>query len=151
VALFYGGLVLVIWIGAHGYLFKVGRNSGFDPYAMMGSRVGAWALIGVRLTGAAVVVPLMEELFWRSFMMRYLIHRDFRSVPIGAFTWFSFLAVAVLFGLEHHRVIEGIVAGLLYNLLLVRRKKLMAVIVAHSVTNLGLGVYVLATGNWVFW
>ncbi len=70
---------------------------------------------------------------------------------MGAFTWFSFMGVAILFGLEHHRVVVGIIAGLLYNLLLIRQKKLKGVILAHGVTNLGLGIYVLLTGNWLFW
>ncbi len=83
--------------------------------------------------------------------MHYLINPDFRSVPMGAFTWFSFMGVGILFGLEHHRVIVGIIVGLLYNLLLIRQKKLKGAILAHGVTNLGLGIYVLLTGSWMFW
>jgi CAAX prenyl protease-like protein len=123
-ALFCGLLALVLWIGLEGYLFQFGQNSGFDPYALGGSKAAAIGLIAVRLIGAAVVVPVMEELFWRSFLMRYLISPDFRSVHMGAFTWFSFLGVAILFGLEHHRVIVGIITGLLYGLLLIHQKKL---------------------------
>jgi len=108
-------------------------------------------LIGVRLLGSSLVVPVMKEMFWRSFLMRYLINPDFRSEPIGAFTRFSFLEVAVLFGLEHHRVIVGIIAGLLYCLLLIRLKNLKGVIIAHGVTNLGLGIYIVITRNWMFW
>jgi hypothetical protein len=134
-----------------GYLFQLNQNSGFDPYALGRSTAAAGGLIAVRLIGAAVVVPVMEELFWRSFLMRYLINPDFRSVPMGAFSWFSFLGVAILIGLEHHRVIVGIAVGLLYNLLLVRQKNLRGVILAHGVTNLGLGIYVLLTGSWMFW
>ncbi|MEE4601344.1 MAG: hypothetical protein V2J65_08675 [Desulfobacteraceae bacterium] len=59
--------------------------------------------------------------------------------------------MAILFGLEHHRVVVGIAVGLLYNLLLIRQKKLKGVIMAHAVTNLGLGIYVLLTGSWMFW
>jgi CAAX prenyl protease-like protein len=59
--------------------------------------------------------------------------------------------VAFLFGLEHHRIIVGIIAGLLYGLLLIWQKKLKGVIIAHSVTNLGLGIYILITGSWMFW
>jgi CAAX prenyl protease-like protein len=150
-AVFCGLLVLVIWIAPEQYLFKVGESTGFDPHALGGSQFAAIVLIGVRLIGSSLVVPVMEELFWRSFFMRYLIKPDFRSVPMGAFTWFSFLGVAVLFGLEHHRVLVGIIAGLLYGLLLVKQKNLKGVIVAHAVTNLGLGIYVILTGNWVFW
>ena len=103
------------------------------------------------LLGAVIVVPVMEELFWRSFLMRYLINPDFRSVPMGSFTRFSFFTTAVLFGLEHHRVIEGIIAGILYNFLLTRQKKLKGVILAHAVTNFGLGIYVIVTESWMFW
>ena len=56
-----------------------------------------------------------------------------------------------MFGLEHHRVIVGIIAGVIYNVLLIRQKKLMGPILAHSVTNLGLGIYVLSTQAWMFW
>jgi len=150
-ALFCGLLVLVIWIAPEGYLPQFGQNSGFDPYGFGWPKAAVIGLIAMRLIGAAVVVPVMEELFWRSFFMRYLINPNFRSVPVGAFTWFSFMGVAIMFGLEHHRVVVGIIAGLLYGLLLVHQKKLNGVILAHSVTNLGLGIYVLLTGNWMFW
>jgi CAAX prenyl protease-like protein len=150
-AFFCGILVLVIWIVPEEYLFQVGQSTGFNPYVLGGSQVAAIGLIAVRLIGSSLVVPIMEELFWRSFIMRYLINPDFRSVPLGAFTWFSFIGVAVLFGLEHHRIIVGIIAGLLYGLLLIYQKNLKGVILAHAVTNFGLGIYVLVTGKWMFW
>jgi CAAX prenyl protease-like protein len=146
-----GLLVLVIWIVPEEYFFQVGQGAAFDPYALGESPAAAMTLISVRLLGSSLVVPIMEELFWRSFLMRYLINPDFRSIPMGAFTWFSFIGVAVFFGLEHHRVLVGIVAGVLHGLLLVYQKNLKGVILAHGVTNLGLGLYVVVTGNWMFW
>ena len=146
-----GLLVLVIWVASDGYLPQIGQNLGFNPFLLTESRGQAIALITVRLLGAAVVVPVMEELFWRSFLMRYLINQDFRSVPIGTFTWSSYLIVAIMFGLEHYRIVEGIVAGLFYGLLVVRQKKLAGAILAHGITNLGLGIYVISTGSWMFW
>jgi CAAX prenyl protease-like protein len=146
-----GLLVLFLWIAPEGYFYQFEPGSGFNPYAMTGSQSVAITLIVVRIFGAAVVVPIMEELFWRSFLMRYLIDVDFRSVAMGAFTWLSFLGTAILFGLEHHRIVVGIIAGLLYTGLVVYQKKLRGVVLAHGVTNLGLGVYVIATGSWSFW
>ncbi len=146
-----GLLVLVLWIAPEGYFYQFEPGDGFNPYAMTGSQSAAIALIVVRIFGAAVVVPVMEELFWRSFLMRYLVDVDFRSVAMGAFTWLSFLGTAILFGLEHHRIVVGIIAGLLYGLLLLRQQKLRGVVLAHGVTNLGLGIYVVLTGNWMFW
>jgi len=150
-AVSFGLIVLVIWIVPESYLPQFGRPSGFDPYAFGWSQEATKGLIAVRLIGAVVIVPVMEELFWRSFFMRYLINPDFRAVPLGTFSWFSFIGVAILFGLEHHRVVVGIIAGVIYNLLLIRQKKLGGCILAHGVTNLGLGIYVLLTESWMFW
>jgi CAAX prenyl protease-like protein len=150
-AVFSGLLVLVIWIVPEPYLPQFGEHSGFNPFSFGWSGMAVYGLIAMRLIGASVVVPVMEELFWRSFLMRYLINPDFRTVPLGAFSWFSFIGVTVMFGLEHHRVIVGIVAGVIYNLLLIRQKRLRGCILAHGVTNLGLGTYVLLTESWMFW
>lgn len=146
-----GLLVLVIWIAPENYLFKLGEGTPFNPHALGQSAGAAVIFISFRLIGSSLVVPIMEELFWRSFLMRYLINPNFRVVSMGAFSWFSFMATAVFFGLEHHRIIVGFIAGVLYGLLLVRQKKLWGVIIAHTVTNLGLGIYIIATGSWVFW
>jgi hypothetical protein len=93
----------------------------------------------------------MEELFWRSFLLRYAITSDFKSIPLGQFSWFSFIAISLLFGLEHHRWLVGIVAGMVYAGLLYRRKNLFDPIVSHAITNLLLGIYVVVTGKWSFW
>ncbi|MCF6188433.1 MAG: CAAX prenyl protease-related protein [Desulfobulbaceae bacterium] len=147
-----GLLVLVLWIVPEGYLFQLDQKTIFDPQGLGESQAAIIGWIGIRLLGASLVVPIMEELFWRSFLMRDLIEPDdFRSVPMGAFTWLSFLGVAIFFGLEHNRIGAGIVAGLLYGLLLVRQKNLKGVVLAHMVTNLGLGLYVIVTGSWWFW
>ncbi len=146
-----GLLVLAIWIVPEGHLFQLEQKTIFDPHALGDSQAVVVSWLGIRLLGAALVVPVMEELFWRSFLMRYLIDPDFRSLPLGAFSWLSFLATAIFFGLEHNRMVVGLVAGLLYGGLLMYQKKLRGVIIAHAVTNLGLGVYVIATGSWWFW
>jgi len=104
-----------------------------------------------RMIGAIIVIPIMEELFWRSFLIRYLIDPGFKSVPIGKFSWLSLIATVVLFGVEHNQWLPGIIAGIIYTLLLYRTKSLFACIVAHSVTNLALGVYVLFTHQWIYW
>lgn len=151
-SVFCGILVLIIWIGSEGILFQLEQGSVFNPHGLGQAKWLVITLLSVRLFGSALIVPIMEELFWRSFLMRFLIEPDdFRTVPMGAFSWLSFLGVAILFGLEHNRVAAGVIAGLLYGLLLIHQKKLTGVIIAHAVTNFGLGIYVLATGNWMFW
>jgi CAAX prenyl protease-like protein len=146
-----GLLVLFIWIAPEGSLFQLDQKNFFDPHGLGSSQTAIFGFLSIRLLGAALVVPVMEELFWRSFLMRYLIKSDFLSVPPGTFTWFSFIGTALFFGLEHHRIIVGIIAGLFYGLLLIYQKNLKGVIIAHGITNLGLGIYVIVTESWAFW
>lgn len=150
-ALFCGLIVLFLWVGGEPWLPKMTVGRSFHPDALGESTTAITFLLGFRLAGSTLVVPLMEELFWRSLLMRFLIEKDFSSVPQGSFTWFSFTATALLFGLEHNRIAAGVIAGILYGALLVRQKKLRGVIFAHAVTNFGLGIHVIATGSWVFW
>ncbi len=150
VAIGTGLVVLVLWILPEGRYPLLGQREVFDPFHRL-ARAEAWLWVGARLFGAAVVVPVAEEFFWRGFLIRWLVRPDFRAVALGTFTWYSFLATSVLFAVEHDRWLVGLMAGVAYNLLLYRTRSLKACIVAHAATNLGLGVYVLATGQWKFW
>lgn len=142
--------VFVLWINMDWSFASMGENKGFNPYLSHGDS-SRYLLIGVRLFGAAVVVPIMEELFWRSFLLRYIINSNFTAVRIGTYSLSSFIMGSILFGLEHHLVLAGIMAGSAYSLLLYRTKSIAQCILAHAVTNLVLGLYVLRTGFWQFW
>jgi len=145
-----GLAVFVLWINMDWQFATVGSGPGFDP-TQVAVETNRNVLIFFRFFGAVLVVPVMEELFWRSFLLRYLIKADFAEVTIGAFTWGSFAIASVLFGLEHNLILAGMMAGVAYNLLLYRTKSLSQCVLAHGVTNLALGLYVLQTGNWQFW
>ncbi len=144
-----GFLVFAIWILPEGLYPKVG-HSEFNPYAHA-TGYGVYVLIGFRLIGAVLVVPLMEELFWRSFALRFLINSDFKCVPLGQFTWFSFLLGSTAYGFEHHRWLVGIIAGMVYVGVFYRSKNLFSPILSHAITKLLLGTYVLLTSQWYFW
>ena len=127
----------------------MGSSEAYDPGIL--PEKAYYTFIAVRLAGTALVVPVFEEIFWRSFVLRYIINQDFTKVKIGAFTWMSFLISSLLFGSEHNLWLAGIMAGVFYNLLLYWSKNIYACIIAHSITNLLLGIYVLKTGSWQFW
>ena len=95
--------------------------------------------------------PVMEELFWRSFLIRYVMSSDFRSIRLGAFSVGSFVVTVVLFGLEHQLWLAGMMAGAAYNVVLYRTGRIWPCILAHAVTNLILGGHVLMTGEWIWW
>jgi CAAX prenyl protease-like protein len=148
-AMIAGVVVFLIWVLPEGLYTQIG-NSEFNPYDLAkGGRV--YILMSFRLFGATFVIPLVEELFWRSFALRFLIKSEFKSLPLGRFSWFSFVVVSVAFGFEHHRWLVGIIAGVVYAAVLYRTKNLFSPFLAHAVTNFLLGVYVIATGKWYFW
>lgn len=150
-AVWVGMVAFILWIGLEGRYPLIGTPAGFDPHQAGLSQGMTLGLTAVRLAGAALVVPVMEELFWRSFALRFLVDSRFSRVPLGTFTWFSFAGVCVAFGLEHHRWLPGIITGALYALLLYQKKNLFSPILAHGVTNLLLGIYVIANQAWQFW
>jgi len=104
-----------------------------------------------RLAGFALVVPVMEELFWRSLVLRWIERHDFQSLAPRAVGWRAFAITTALFALEHDRWLAGAVAGAAYNWLYIRSGNLWVPIVAHAVTNGVLGLWVLQTGRWEFW
>jgi len=148
VALATGVLVLVLWIHLDASWMVVGSPSGFDP--RVAGRID-WLLVAVRIAGAALVVPIMEELFWRSFLMRWVDAADIESVEPSQLSLKSFVITVVLFGVEHDLWLAGIVAGAAYSLLYMRHRNLWSPILAHAVTNGLLGVWVVRTGSWSYW
>ena len=144
-----GILVYVAWIHMDWSWAMQQQSAGYDPY-QAGAEVGS-LLAALRLFGAAMVVPVMEELFWRSFLLRYLVSPHFESVKLGALTPFAFLVSVALFGIEHDLWLAGMMAGAAYTILLYRTGTLWSCVVAHGTTNLALGVHVLATEQWRWW
>jgi CAAX prenyl protease-like protein len=144
-----GLLVLYLWINLSAGWMSVGQSAGYEPRGADGQLV--WWLVAVRLAGAALVVPVMEELFWRSFLLRWQEHPDFQTVTPAHVRIRSFVVTVILFGVEHNLWLAGMVAGVVYGLLYMRSNTLWSPILAHSVTNGLLGGWIIYTGNWGYW
>ena len=145
-----GLATFLLWINVTATLPGIAPPNGFNPLLLPEGALRA-AMTSVRVAGAVVVVPVMEELFWRSFLLRYLVDPDFETVPLGRFSWGSFLVAAVLFGLEHHFFFAGIIAGAIFSLVLYKTRSLAQCVLAHAVANLALAFYVLHSAKWYFW
>src|SRR4029077_6171045 len=104
-----------------------------------------------RVVGAVVTVPIAEELAFRGYLLRKLIADDFEQVPLDRFTWVSFLASSILFGVLHGQWLAGILAGMVFSAAQYRRGFLADAVVAHSVSNALLSAYVLTTHDWSLW
>lgn len=148
-ALLMAVLAFGIWIAPQALLGRPPRLDGFNPTV---SPV-YWITVVFRFLRLVVIVPFVEEIFWRGFLLRYLIREDFESVPFGTFSWASFSLVTLFFALEHAPVDypAAFVTGALFNLVALRTRSLSACVVAHAVTNLLLGGYIMATRQWGFW
>lgn len=125
-------------------------RTAFEPFDELSLGM-AWGFIAIRLAGLAVIVPMMEELFWRGFLARWLVSENWAEVPLGRFTVRTFVIVTVLFTLAHPEWIAAATYCSLLNLFLIWRKDLWSCIVAHGTSNLLLGFYVLWRGAYQLW
>ena len=145
-----GVVVFALWINLDAPWMRLGEASAiFIPVDANGQL--QWPLLIVRWMGAALLVPVMEELFWRSFLMRWVENPQFESVVPQRVGLKAVVLSTFVFVLAHTLWLAAIVAGLAYAWLYVRTGKLWVPIIAHAVTNGVLGVWVVMTGKWAFW
>ena len=154
-----GVIVFLLWV-APDVLWPAYRNHWLFDNALAGSAKSSvphdvkadLVFIALRVFGSVVLVPILEELFWRGWLMRWLIRPDFEAVRLGTYTRYSFWVTAVLFAAEHGPYWDvGLLAGIIYNWWMLRTRRLADCIVAHAVTNGLLAVYVLYAGHWQYW
>jgi CAAX prenyl protease-like protein len=149
------------WIGiddlynfllAHVLHMPAKPSTAFIPFEHFHSSAAAWAFISIRLAGATLLVPVMEELFWRDFLWRMIMApNDFKLAEVGEPDWKAWLVVSIIFCFVHPQWLTAIVWGAMIGGLLMLTRSLGACIIMHGVTNLLLGLYVLKTGKWYFW
>jgi membrane protease YdiL (CAAX protease family) len=110
-----------------------------------------WPLTLVRIAGSALVIGIIEEFFWRGWLYRWMLGRNFIAVDPGTYDRFVFIAVAFVFGLEHKEWLAGFAAGLAYGWMYIKTRDIWAVALAHAITNALLGWYVVEAGAYWFW
>ena len=155
-----GMAVFVVWIGPD-VLWPGYRSSALFTNSIVGevrssipeSARSSLTLLIFRTFGCVALVPVVEELFWRGWLARWIIDgEDFRRVPLGAYSAASFWIGSALFASEHGPFWDvGLIAGVAYNWWMIRTKSLADCIVTHAVTNGCLSIYVLAAGQWQYW
>lgn len=145
-----GIAVFAIWVQLDAPWMQLGSaTASFVPLDANGQLI--WPLVLLRLAGAALVVPVMEELFWRSFLMRWVQHPGFERVDPRTVGIKAIVLSTFVFMLAHTLWLASIVAGLVYALLYRQTGKLWTAVIAHAVTNGLLGIWVIQSGRWEFW
>lgn len=145
-----GLIVFGLWIHLDAPWMQLGEpTASFLPVDTEGRLI--WPLIALRWIGAALIVPVMEELFWRSYLMRWIESPQFETVSPQRVGLKAIVLSTFVFMLAHTLWLGAIVAGLAYAWLYVRTGKLWTAVIAHAVTNGVLGLWVIHSGQWQFW
>ena len=141
-----------LWLQNHTSWFPAAKDP-FDPTKAFASPTIMWMFIIIRTASATLVVPVMEELFWRDYLWRYILApNDFKLASVGEWAWAPFLIVSGAFATVHGNWwLTAIVWALMIGGLLVYTRSIGACIIAHGTTNLLLAVYVLLWKDWGFW
>jgi uncharacterized protein len=148
-----GIAVFAIWVGLdpfYPHLLKAGATGNPNGQFGEGSAL-AWFFIAIHILGMTVVVPPLEEVFYRSFLYRYLANQNFLSVPLNRFLPFPFFATVIVFGFSHNEWLAGILCGAAFQGLVLRKNRLGDAMTAHAITNFLLGIWIVWRGAWHFW
>jgi CAAX prenyl protease-like protein len=152
-AMLAGAGIFALWVGLdrfYPHLMKGGATGNPNETFGAGTML-AWFFITVHILGMTFVVPPLEEVFYRSFLYRYVANQNFLAVPLNQFRPLPFFATAIVFGLSHNEWLAGILCGAAYQWLVIRKNRLGDAMSAHAITNFLLGVWIVWKGAWHFW
>lgn len=166
-----GVAIAVVWIALAGKIPTLGElwdaghklvtgkaaeparpEPAWNPVAFFGGHASlGWGFVLVRVLGRSLVVPPMEEVFYRSFFYRYIVSPKFHEVGLGQWHSVALVVTSVMFGVAHpDDWLPGIVCGLAYQWLVLRKQRLGDAMLAHATTNLVISLYAIVTDQWRF-
>lgn len=145
-----GALVFCVWIAV---AQRVPLSATHEPDGLAAlSTIACDSWILCRILSACIVIPLVEELAYRGYLMRRLAGADFVSVGFRDVRRMALVLSAVAFGAAHGSLwMPGVVAGLIYGILTIRTGRIGEAVVAHATSNALLAAYVLGWGQWQLW
>lgn len=137
------------------WLGMVDRSEGFDPTLLADHPIGQKLSLIARFARSTLVVPLVEELCWRGWLMRYAVagDRPFTRVPFGTHRWKAFWITTLAVTFIHHPEdwAAAFIWGSLVYALAIRTRSLRACILMHAIGNLLLGIYILKSAQFGYW
>jgi CAAX prenyl protease-like protein len=133
-----------------GWLFPSGERPAYNPFEQLaGQPLAAGAFLCLRFLGLVAVVPLIEEFFLRGFLMRFVMQNDWWNVPFGRANKLAIVVGTAVPMLYHPG--ELLAAAVWFSLvtwLMLRTRNIWDCVAAHAITNLLLGIFVVATDQW---
>jgi CAAX prenyl protease-like protein len=145
--------IFAIWAGLDPFYPHFIKSSAvWNPNGQFGENSPlAWLMIATRILGSTFIVPPLEEVFYRSFLYRYIASQNFLSVPLNKFLPVPFFATALIFGFSHNEWLAGILCGAAFQWLVIRKNRLGDAMTAHAITNFLLGAWIVWKHAWNFW
>lgn len=147
-----GAFVTVFWIGLDGLYpplpESLGKRSAFDPTTLESPT--KWLFLIFRTLGLVAIVPIIEELFMRDFILRYVTDPNWQKIQPWAFNSTAAVVSLALFVAGHPEWFPALLCGVIWLWLLHQSRSVSALVISHAVANLGLGVYSVVTGDWRF-
>jgi CAAX prenyl protease-like protein len=152
-AVWVGVLVCVVWVGIDAWYPKLGKaGTPWNPHQQFGEGSAlAWFYIIGRTLGSTLVVPCLEEVFYRSFLYRYMVKVNFLEMPFKRMHGLSFVVTSVIFGLVHYQWLAGIFCGMAYQWLAWKKDRLGDAMTAHAITNFLLAIWIVWKSDYQFW
>ncbi|MGD9802611.1 MAG: exosortase E/protease, VPEID-CTERM system [Hyphomicrobiaceae bacterium] len=141
-----GALVGVAWIATEPATVPDPAGLGAWLAALSPAVAALW--LTVRALGAVVIVPIVEELAFRSFLYRRLISSDFEHVAMTRLSLVALVVSSLLFGCLHDRWLAAALAGAAYALVMLHRGRLGDAILAHGISNAMIFAWALAFRQW---
>jgi uncharacterized protein len=155
-----GVIGIVVWIGmwyldAHflGWFNKIEGRAAFNPFEELKENpTWMWQFLTIRFFGLVLLVPVVEEFFIRGFLMRYIDDPDWDQIPLGTAGKWAILGVFIYAGFTHpSEVLAALPWFGMVTWLYLKTNSIWNCVIAHSITNLLLGIYVVKTGTWELW
>ncbi len=109
----------------------------------------AW--IALHLVASCLVLPLVEELAFRGFLLPWLIAPDFEAVSPRTWTLPAVVLSSLAFGALHDHLALGTLAGAAFAFARQARGRLSDAVLAHVLANTAIAVAVLGLDRWDLW
>lgn len=142
-----GFLVFLVWVALEPA--EGDRSLGTALSALPDGQRQVW--LAARVFGSVMLVPLVEELAFRGYLLRRLAGSALDGSDALRFTWSSFLVSSLAFGFLHGRWLAGTLAGMAFAFVLQRRNRLGDAVLAHMSANACIAAWVLLGGRWEYW
>lgn len=137
------------------YLGLAERAEGFDAGVFTKDSVKYWIAIVLRFVRAVILVSLVEEIFWRGFLMKFVMKKsaDYSKIAFGEHSWRSYFIVTFFFTMVHQPVdwLGAIIFGTIMYFVAIKTKSLFACFLMHFVANFLLGCYALQYSKFGLW